>query len=41
MNKWRNWIDNICPECKAPIKKPFQTRCDYCKVLFDWTDYED
>jgi hypothetical protein len=38
---WRKWVDNYCPECEAPIIKPFQTRCAYCKVLFDWSEHED
>lgn len=41
MNKWRKWVDNTCPECEGPIKKPFQKICEYCKVQFDWSEYED
>jgi len=36
--KWCKWIENTCPECDTPIKTIKQVRCDYCKVLFDWSD---
>jgi len=39
VNKWRKWVDNTCPECQAPIQKPFQKFCEYCKVPFDWSEH--
>mgnify|MGYP005638473357 CR=1 FL=1 len=41
MNKWKKWIWSTCPECDEPITAAYQVRCNYCKVLFDWSDLED
>jgi hypothetical protein len=35
-----DWENFSCPECKEPIQEEGQTRCSYCKVLFDWEDEE-